>query len=239
MADPKAEKERKPAAPDEDMRYRFIGFEVYPKKTRKFWKSDDEYNRHLEKARSIKSFSDWDRDFSLVNVADVTPTDRIVLTLSHVILLITLILPWLSYRLAAGVETATWFGVIGKLGPALGGAFAVNAVGLAALCGLIVFVVTPFLAILGLLVLYNKGKSPEAYVRRLRLILRLNYIGLAAWILGMVLSLAGGDITPLTRSGVQYLGDSFTIATVFKLISYGAIIPLALFFFNSLKSNEL
>lgn len=243
MADPKAEKTEKagkPAAPDENMRYRFIGFEVYPKKTKRFWKSDDEYKKHVEKARSIKTFADWDRDFSLVKIDDVTTTDRLVLTLSNVMLLITLLLPWLSYHTAAGVETATWFGVIGKIGPALGGAFEVgNLVGLSVLCGLVVFLATPVLAILGLLMLYSKGKSLEAYVRRLRLILRLNYVGLAAWILGMAFSMAGGDITPLTRSGVHYLGDSFTIATVFKVISYGAIIPLALFFLNSVKSNEL
>jgi len=236
---PKA-KEAKPVAPDEDTRYRFIGFEVYPKKTEKFWKSDAEFQQHVEKARSVKSFADWDRDFSLVRVDDITATDRIVLILSNLILLGTMFLPWTSYWMNGSIETATWFGTIGKLGGILSGGFEISGlIGLAAVCGLIVLICTPLLGILGLAAVFMKGKSPEAYVRRIRLILRLNYIGMAGWILGMAFSLTGGDTTPLVNAGVQRLGESFTIVTVFQVISFGAIIPLAMFFLNSVKSNDL
>jgi len=244
MADAKAgkpkAKEAKPVAPDEDTRYRFIGFEVYPKKTGKFWKSDAEFQEHVDKARSVKSFADWDRDFSLVRVADITTIDRIVLIFSHIILLGTMFLPWLSYWMNGSIQTASWFGVIGNLGGILGGAFEISGmIGLASVCGLLVFICTPLLGILGLVGIFMKGKSPEKYVQRLRLILRLNYIGLASWILGLILSLTGGNAAPLVNAGVQRLGESFTIVTVFQLISYGAIIPLAMFFLNSLKSNDL
>jgi hypothetical protein len=238
MADTKAEKAKKPVAPDNDTRYRYIGFEVYSKKTKKFWKSDAEFDKHLKKAQSVETFSDWDRDFSLVKEEDITATDRVVLAVSNIILLITLFLPWLSYRTAAGVESTTWFGALGLIGTVLGGAFQVgNGVGLAAICGVIVLIATPVLAILGLLMLF--GKASDAYIRRLRLILRLNYVGFAAWNLALIFSLAGGDITPLTSAGLMYIGESFTIVTVFKLVSYGAIIPVALFFLNAIKSNEL
>jgi len=240
MAEAKAGKAKKTVVPDEDLRYRFIGFDVFPKKTKKFWKSEEEYKKHVEKARAVKTFADWDRDFSLVMVEDVTISDRVVLAVSNVILLLTIFLPWLSYRTAAGPVTSNWFGALGKIGPALGGAFEVgNVIGLAAICGLIVLIVTPILALLGLLMLFLKGASPEVYVRRLRLVLRLNYLGFAAWILGLAFSLVGGDITPLNRAGLSYMGESFTVVTVFRLISYGAIIPLALFFLNAMKSNEL
>jgi len=244
MADTKAEKkkvkEKKAVMPDEDTRYRYLGFEVFPKKTGKFWKSDAEYDSHVEKVRSVKSFSDWDRDFSLVNTPDITSTDRIVLTGSNVILLLSTLLPWFSYWTTRGQETATWFGVFGLLGGALGGAFEVGTgVGLAGLCGLAVFVCVPVLAILGLLMLFSKGKDPDKYVLRLRLILRLDYVGLGAWLLAMVFILAGGNIAPLANAGLTRLGESFTIVTLFGLVSYGAIIPVAMFYLNAIKSNDL
>jgi len=240
MPETKAEKVKKPVTPDGDTRYRYIGFEVYPKKIKKFWKSDAEFDKHLKKAQSIETFADWDRDFSLVKQEDITAVDRVVLAASNIILLITLFLPWLSYRTAAGMESSTWFGTLGKIGAVLGGAFQVgNAVGLAAICGLIVLIATPLLALLGLLMVLRMGGSADAYARRLRLVLRLNYLGFGAWMLGFAFSLAGGDITPLTRAGLTYIGESFTIVTVFKMISYGAIIPVAMFFLNALKSNEL
>ena len=240
MADPKAEKTGKPVKPDEDTRYRFIGFEVFPKKAKEFWKSDNEYKQHVERARAVKSFADWERDFSLVNVEDVTKIDRIILTVSNALLLVAVFLPWLSYRTAAGKETATWFGVFGKLGSALGGAFSISGfAGLAMLCGLVVFLGTPVLAILGLLALYRKPSSPEAYVHRLRKVLRLSYVGFGAWMLGLVLTLPGGSIAPLANCGIVGVGEKFTILTVFGLLSYGAAISLGMFLLNSVKSNDL
>lgn len=244
MADTKAEKkkaqEKNAIAPDEDTRYRYLGFEVFPKKTGKFWKSDAEFDRHVKKVRSITSFTDWDRDFSLIKTPDITTTDRVVLILSNIVLLLSMFLPWLSYWTTGGHQTATWFGVFGVLGGVLGGAFGIGAgVGLAGLCGLVVFICTPLLALLGLMALLNKGKDPDKYVRRLRLILRLNYIGFSAWLLGIIFTLVGGDITPLVNAGLTRLGESFTIVTLFGLISYGAVIPVAMFYLNALKSNDL
>jgi hypothetical protein len=244
MAEPKAEqkpaKENKTQIPDADTRYRYLGFEVFPKSSGKFWKSDAEIDQHLAKVRSITSFSDWDRDFSLIKTPDITASDRIVLILSNVVLLLSMFLPWLSYWTAQGQQTAIWFGTLGVLGGALGGAFAVGTgVGLAGLCGLVVFICTPLLAVLGLVALLNKGKDADAYVRRLRFVLRLNYVGLGAWLLGLVLVLVGGNITPLVNAGLTHLGESFTIVTLFDLISYGAIIPVAMFYLNALKSNDL
>jgi len=239
-ADQKKAKEQTTVAPDADTRYRYLGFEVFPKKSGKFWKSDAEIDKHLAKVRSITSFTDWERDFSLIKTSDVTAVDRIVLIVSNIVLLLSMFLPWLSYWTEQGRETATWFGVFGVLGSALGGAFTVGTgVGLAGLCGVVVFVGTPVLAILGLLTLFKKGKDEEANVNRLRLILRLNYIGFGAWLLAIVFSLFGGDIAPLVNAGLTKLGESFTVITLFSLISYGAIIPVAMFYLHALKSNDL
>ena len=240
MAETKAQQTDKPTAPDQDTRYQFIGFEVFPKKARDFWKSDNEYQQYVERARGVKTFSNWERDFSLVHVADITRIDRVILTISHALLLISVFLPWLSYRTTAGKETAMWFGVFGKLGAAFGGAFGVSGLtGLAALCGVVVFIATPVLAILGLLAIFRKSPSPEVYVLRLRKVLRLSYVGIGAWVLGLMLTLPGGSITPLAGSGILGLGERFSILTVFTLMSYGPMVTLGMFFLNAVKSNDL
>ncbi len=245
MADVKAEKKVKktnaPAGPpDEDTRYRFIGFEVYPQKSEKFWKSDAETKKYIEKVRSVKVFSDWDRDFSMVHAPDFAFSDKVVLTISNLILLGAMFLPWTAYRTTAGFDGDNWFGLLGVIGGVLGGAFeSSTAIGLCAICGLTIVILTPILAILGLLAVHLKAKDSESVVRRLRLVLRLNYLGFAAWILGIVFSLLGGDLAPLTRAGVMYGGESFNIVTVFSLISYGMIITLGMFYLNAIKSNDL
>ncbi len=244
MADDKAKKkeseQRAAVAPDDDLRFRYIGFDVYPGKGDKFWKSDAEYDTLLQKVRSMTSVADRERENSIIRLPDISKIDRLVLTLSNAALIACIFFPWLSYHTAQGLQTKLWFGVLGMLGGILGGAWQVSTwAGLASLWGLLVFLLTPVLGVLGLATIFMKAKSEDDYTKRVRLVLRLNYIGFAAWFLAVIFVLPGGSIAPLTQAGLTRLGESFTIVTVFKSISYGILIPIALFYLNAIKSNDL
>ena len=81
----------------EETRYKYIGFDVYPKKPKKFWKSEEEKTKLLDEVKKkVSRTAVEERDHSLVRATVFTRVDRLVLTVASLALTISLVLPWFS-----------------------------------------------------------------------------------------------------------------------------------------------
>jgi len=105
----------------EDLRYKYIGFDIFPKKAKGFWKDEEEKRKHLKKVKEERSQAALlDRDHSLVKVSAFSKTDKIVVSIASFLLAICLFLPWFSLRGENLHSTYTGLGFIFKLGTLFG-----------------------------------------------------------------------------------------------------------------------
>jgi len=85
---------------DEDARFRYLGFEVYPgKKLRDFFKSDAEKDSLVERIKEKRQRGKVLRDVSSFDVPRLAGYEKVVLTITSLIIIFSLFLPWFSgYR---------------------------------------------------------------------------------------------------------------------------------------------
>jgi hypothetical protein len=225
----------------EDLRFKYIGLEIFPKKVKDFWKDEEEKREYLEKVKQEKSQATLlDRDYSLVKVSVFSKTDKIVLSITSFLLAISLFIPWFSVRGENLHSSYIGLGFIFKLGTLFGYA---SSSGFGAILFLVllslVILFSCAAGILNLLSLFKKYNETERYLANLKKTLKLNLIPLALWVVLILISMIGMP-TPFAKSlGVKGLGDSFNVLSFFALSSYGMWFSLACLIINSVKINDL
>lgn len=89
-----------PAAParnvSADDRFRFIGFEVFPRKVRDLFKSDAEKDKLVAVVRARRQQGHVLRDECTLVESRVSASDRIVMTVACLVMLVSLFIPWFS-----------------------------------------------------------------------------------------------------------------------------------------------
>ncbi len=241
MAEENKKNEKEDKIP-EDLRYKYIGFDIFPKKVKDFWKDGEEKRKYLEKVKEEKSQATLlDRDHSLVKASVFSKTDKIVLSIASFLLAISLFIPWFSLRGENIHSTYTGLGFIFKLGllfdyAPLGG-FLLSLF----LVLLLLTILSSFgVGVLNLVSIYKKHNDLESHLAKLKKTLKLNLIPLILWVILIVIAIIGIP-TPFAGalSGVKGLGDGFNLLNFFALSSYGMWLCLPCLIINCVKINDL
>ncbi len=233
--------EEKKGEKEEDLRYKYIGFEVFPLKPRKFWKNAEEEKRYLEETKKRKEKGEREeRDHSVVFVPIFTPVEKWVLSLTSSLMILSVFLPWFTFTRGESAIRYNALQYLINLGTAmtysgLGGPL----LGLSVIIFLFVILSSFIFGILNLLALYSKTNSEGGYLQKLKRSLRLNFVPLLLWLIAVILSIFG-MATPLASAfGVNQLKDTFNVVTLVSISGTGLWISLGCWVMNSIKANDL
>lgn len=241
-----AKNEEKDAASEgSDLRYRYIGFEVYGPKIDEFFKSDQERREYQSRVEEYaKTHYSPLRSGTAVQAALLTKLDRLVLTLTSIGLIIGGILPWFSVSsvygsfnvlgLTAFLSISRFSGILSQFSGMISTLAYVFSI--LALAGAVFGVLT-------LLSLYAKSKSPESAFLRLKRILLWQYIPLVAWFVLAIYLIVGIEI-PFGEAisdiyMIKGLGPKFNIGTFWAIAQPGMWLTICALIINAVKSNEL
>jgi hypothetical protein len=225
----------------EDLRYKYIGFDIFPKKAKDFWKDEEEKKEYLKKVKEEKSQATLlDRDHSLVRVSVFSKTDKIVLSVASFLLAINLFIPWFSLRGENSHYTYTGLGFIFKLGTLFGyaplGGFLLSLF----LVLLLLTLLSSFgVGVLNLVSIYKKHNDVESYLAKLKRALKMNLIPLSLWVILFIITLIGMPTPFAGALGVKGLGDGFNLLNFFAISSYGAWLCLSCLIINCVKISDL
>ncbi len=100
-----AEKSEKNKPFDPDDRFRYIGFEVKPGKIGEFFKSEAEKKLLVDKVKAKREKGEKLREHCTLTVERVAPYEKIVMTITSLVLIASLFLPWFSGYREVVVET--------------------------------------------------------------------------------------------------------------------------------------
>jgi hypothetical protein len=219
-------------------RYQYIGFDVYSKKVKEFWKSEQEKKTYLEKTK--KGRKREERDHSLVYLNIFSGVDKTILTVSSLLIVLSFFLPW--FVLEKGNVAFKYsplnyifnFGFLASYS-ALGGFLAGLFVTL-----LFVTLILSFVFGIGTLYfLYSKPNPVEKYYGRLKRMLFFNYLPLLLWITVIIISVIGFPSPFGTGFGVKEIGENFSFINFITATSYGMWITLACLVINAWKTTDL
>ena len=210
----------------EEDRFKYVGFEIYPGKTKDFWESEEEKNKYLEERRQKKSQSSLlEREHCLIKTVLFSKADKVILTFTSLLMVASLFLPWFSVK---NVGSLFFFG-IGKL-PVTGVLF-----GLFMVVMILTIISSAVAGVISLLALYKKETDKEIYLTNLKKKLKLNYIPLILWGVVIIISMIGMS----TSSPDSPLGGSFNIINLFTVSSIGLWLSLPSLIINCVKISDL
>jgi len=234
MADKKKPKEEERADPN--VRYRYIGFEVFPEQKKPFFASEEEKKRYLNHLEEKKKSDE--REFSLLFVSSFNRVERAVLFIGAMALVSSPALPWFflptpqqgnemvlgfSLFLAAASQAATIF----EASP---------LAGVGAVLVLLNLVLAPLGGVLLFAALFSKGSNPANPYSRTKKLLGLHFIPFFGYLLIFGLSAAGftlpGSPLPVFREG-------FNIFDVFSGAGWGFWAVLVAHLLPAVKSADL
>lgn len=222
-------------------RFRYIGFDVYPEKPRKFWKDEGEEKKYLEEVKKRKpGLSSMERDYSLISASVFSAVDRMVIMISSILMIVAFFLPWFSLSVKDEVLRYNPFIYIGKLSLVLSySAFGGPLVVFFALVVLLLMFTSLGYAILSLVTVVKiKGEGKE-YHNKLKKTLRLGFLPLGLWLILVIISMIGMKTPFLSGSGIKPLGENFNVITFLTISSYGLWLTLCCLIVNSFKTNDL
>lgn len=222
-------------------RFRYIGFQVFPKKVDQFWKSEAEAQQFAAKVKTGLGESVLYRESSLLEQEAMGKIDRWVLSAAGLIMVLTVALPWVGYRTSAGTDFSMyWPGALGALLGGLGTAFSAGlAVGLSALLALVVMLGAPVLGAWTLAMVWRKARTPEQYLIGLRMPLKLSYYVFFAGVLIFLFSLIGGHIPGFESWGLIEGPEKYNTAALFMVLSLGGYLAVAGALVCAVKSGDL
>jgi len=225
----------------EEVRFRYIGFDVYPKRVPRFWRSETEAAGYRKEAQVGSGISSLDRDFSLLHDVAMGRADRFILTVVGAVMLLTVAMPWVHFRAFGGSDfSLSWPGTLGTLLGGIGTAFGGGlTVGLSAILGLFMIIATPLLGAWILAMLWMKAPSDDIYQARLRKPLRFGYPVFFAGLVIALLSLAGGQIPGYSTWRMVDPGDSYGLGGLLTLLSYGPYAAIGAGLVAGVKSGDL
>jgi hypothetical protein len=219
-------------------RYQYIGFDVFPRKAKEFWKSQDEKKVYLEK--TAKGRKREERDHSLVYASIFSSLDRIILTGSSLLIVLCFFLPWFVLEkgdVAFSYSPLSYIFNFGFLAgySALGGFLASLFVTL-----VLVGVVLSFLFGIGTLYFVNrKINRAEKYYGQLKRMLFFNYLPVLLWIAVVVIAVIGFPSPFGSTFGVKEISENFNFISFVTATGYGMWITLACLIINAWKTGDL
>jgi hypothetical protein len=243
MSDQKDMRNEAAANPEAaDDRFRYIGFSVYPGKIKEFWHSDAEKNSHLARVKETAGrFVPLSRANSFVSASALSLTERIILTICSLALVVAPFLPWFSFTRAeqafsySGISLAMNAGSITH--------FLGMGSGLLSLSFYLLIAVMFASWLFGLLGLWalNTGASgtPEAYVARLKRVLIWQYLPILGWVVFFSLTAAPTEVPFAGSLGLAQLEHSLNIGTLSASASVGFWLPFAALWVGAIKGNDL
>jgi hypothetical protein len=226
----------------DEERFRYIGFNVFPKDVREFWKDDSEKQAHLAHVReSGGKFVPLSRSNSIVAAGSLSRFERLMLTFTSLLLAISPLLPWFSFTRGeqkfsySGFSLLFQSGVVREylgLGPGL--------LTTAFLLLLALMIVSAGFGVATLVILYSGAKdSSEAYLLRLHKIMTWHYLPILGWAVFFGLA-APSTLLPYGPSlGLTEVGDRLNMGTLAAASSVGLWIPFATLWVNAIKGNDL
>jgi hypothetical protein len=229
---------------DENSRFRYIGFDVYGKSQKDFFKSEAEKKEHEKAVESFRSghYSPF-RSFTAVNQNLLPFTDKIVLTISSLVLIASVFLPWMRFQ--SNWTDMTFRGLTGIF-QASQYTHVINMFNPNLMFFLYVPAILAFLAIiygvLSLIFLWSSAKNFESYLKRLKRFMGLGWYVLAAWLAFFIVSIIGiglpfGDWMN-EHYGVRGIGSTVNLVTFVTLSGIGVWMSIAAFVLNSVKAND-
>jgi hypothetical protein len=240
MEDKKPNKEAEGRVPEET-RFKYIGFDVYPTQPKRFWKSEEEKRKLLEevKKKGLRTAVE-ERDHSLVRTSVFSGVDRMVLTVTSLLLTVSFFLPWFSIRgeyfsfKVLGVGFFSRLGTLFAYAPLSGSLFSVFVI----LVGLTIL--SSFGAgVFSLVAIHKKHIDFEKYLVSLKKRLKLNLIPLVMWVAVIVISSIGMSTPFADAFKVDGFGDGFTVVNFFLLSSFGIWLSLPSVMVNCVKISDL
>jgi len=233
--------EKKSEKKEDDQRYKYIGFDVYSSRTPRFWKNQEEEKKYLEEVRERKEKGEREeRDHSLIAVPVFSPLEKWILIVTSALMILCLLLPWFTFTRGENAMSYNAIGYLLNLGTlmtysGLGGAL----LGVLALLFPLTMLSSLLFGILNLLALYGKSGSEEAYFRKVKDTLRLNFIPLFLWIIAVIISIIGVAAPLASAFGVNQIKDNFDVITLVSISGFGLWISLGCWILNSVKANDL
>jgi len=233
------------SAEGSDLRYRYIGFDVYGSKVKKFFKSEEEKKLH-EQAVEDYGKSHYSSIRSGTEVAkNLMPTsNKIVLTLTSLGLIVGSLLPWFSVSSIYGernIVGVTTFSAVSDLMGLLSNFSGMFAVLIYLFSGLAI--ASLLFGVLTLVMLYMPSKDKEAGYARLKHILGWQYLLLITWS-GLFVYLVVGIAIPFGEEisniyMIRGLGSRFNIVTFWAFAQPALWLTFGSLIVNSVKSNDL
>jgi len=233
--------EKKGEKREDDLRYKYIGFDVYSSGAKKFWRDPEEEKRYLEEVKKRKEKGEREeRDHSLIAVPIFSPVEKWILTVSSVLMILCLFLPWFTFTRGESVMRYNVMQYLFNFGilmtySGLGGAL----LGVLAVIFPVAMLTSLLFGILNLLALYSKTNSEEGYLRKVKKTLRLNFIPFLLWIAAVIISIVGVAAPLASAFGVNQLKDNFDVITLVSISGIGLWISLGCWILNSVKANDL
>ncbi|MGH8004251.1 MAG: hypothetical protein ACRECJ_05980 [Limisphaerales bacterium] len=232
MADKKEPKEERV---DPNLRYRYIGFEVFPEEKKPFFASEEERKRYVSRLEEKKKSDD--REFSLLFVSSFNRVERVVLFIAAMALLASPALPWFFLPTPQGVEMYLGFSLTTSVASQAGALFGTSPVaGAGAVLVLLNLILAPLGGIFLFYALFRKGPDPANPYARTKKLLRLHWLPcvgyLAIFGLGIVGFQAPESPLPIFREG-------FTIFGVFSGAGWGFWAVLVAHLLPAVKSADL
>jgi len=223
-------------------RFRYIGFDVYPGRIREFWKSDSERISYLTRVKETAGrFIPLNRSNSFVASSSISLTERIILTLSSLLLLISPALPWFSFT--RGDETFSYSGLSVLMGAGSITSYLAMGSGILKTSYFLLIIVMLLSALFGLatLIFLHSGASgmSEAYVGRLRRVLTWHYLPILGWVVFFSLTAVPTEVPFAGSLGLAQLEGSLSIASLASSASLGFWLPFASLWIGAVKGNDL
>ena len=233
--------EKKGEKREDDLRYKYIGFDVYSSRAKKFWRDPEEEKRYLEEVKKRKEKGEREeRDHSLIAVPIFSPVEKWILTISSVLMILCFFLPWFTFTRGESVMRYNVLQYLFNFGTlmtysGLGGAL----LGVLTVIFPVAMLSSLLFGILNLLALYSKTNSEEGYLRKVKKTLRLNFIPFFLWIVAVIISIVGVAAPLASAFGVNQLKDNFDVITLVSISGFGLWISLGCWILNSVKANDL
>lgn len=239
------EETRDTSSEGSDIRYKYIGFDVYGSKVKEFFRSEEEkkeYERRV--AEYAKSHTSSLRSGTTVQAELLTVVDRVILTMTSIGLIAGGVLPWFSVSSIYGKLTMPGITIFSSVAGLMGilsrfaGALPILVYVFSALAALgVVF------GVLTLLMLYLPSGNRESRLSRLRHALGWQYLPLTVWIAMFIFLIIGIKI-PFGEDlsniyAIPGLGSTFDIVTFWSFAQPALWLTVGSLVVNAVKSNDL
>ncbi len=230
---------------NDDVRYQYIGFDVFGKKVKPFFKSDDEKKYYEQQvAEYAKTHAAPLRSGTAVNANLLPLVDKIILTISSIALIVGSLMPWFSVSSIYGDVSvrgvtafsgfANFMDIMKEFSPMLPTLVYVFS-GLA--------ILSVLFGVLTLIMLYIPSKKNGSGLSGLKRVLGWHYFPIVVWfalffylVVGLKIPF-GEELSAIYM--IRGLGSSFNIVTFWTFAQPALWVTFAALFINAIKSNEL